>query len=161
MRRTTLPNESARPLPKSLVSARDAVCALLIAGDAHQLLVASSLLRELGIQVRRNTTGARVVAQIAAMPAKPDFILLDLDLPEYNPLTICADVKRQPDLAPIPVIAFGDPVWWGNRAGLEISGFSGFIAKPLPRKHLPDLLQRALDGLPVWHTTNAAATTGH
>ncbi len=141
----------------SLAGAR----ALLVASDAHQLLVASNLLRELGVEVKRNTTGVGVAAQAAAMSPCPDLILLDLDLPEADPLAICAHLKRRRRLASIPVIAFGDAHWWTLQTRLEAAGFSGFIAKPLPRKLLRGLLQRALDGFTVWHAPANAASTAN
>lgn len=156
-----MPNDANRKrmtLPKSLHSPAGARI-LLVAGDAHQLLVASSLLRELGVEVKRNTTGVSVAAQAAAMSPRPDLILLDLDLPEADPLAICAHLKRHRRLASIPVIAFGGAHWWTLQTRLEAAEFSGFIAKPLPRKLLRDLLQRALDGLTVWHAPASAAST--
>ncbi|HLV36261.1 MAG TPA: response regulator, partial [Spirillospora sp.] len=60
--------------------------ALIVEDDAHHLLALSSLLSDFNITYKRNTTGANVLSQ--ARRLQPDFILLDLDLPDDDPFAI-------------------------------------------------------------------------
>jgi CheY-like chemotaxis protein len=118
--------------------------ALIVEDDAHCLIAVTSILKELGIQYKRNTTGARVVEQARHMNPKPHFILLDMDLPKGDPLAICQALREDRRLAQIPVIAMS------YRADVLIrikaAGFAGGLLKPLPRKQVGPLLKRILSG---------------
>ncbi len=62
--------------------------ALVVDDDAHSLVAISSMLRDLGIRFKRNTTGAKVPEQMRSMNPPPDFVLLNLDLPHGSAFTI-------------------------------------------------------------------------
>ena len=73
--------------------------ALVVENDAHTLVAISSILRDLGIRFKRNTTGENVVEQIRAMNPRPDFILLDTDLPHAEAFVINRHVQSDSDVA--------------------------------------------------------------
>jgi len=124
--------------------------ALVIENDAHSLVAISSLLRDLGIRFKRNTTGANVVEQIRAMNPLPDFVLLDIDLPHDAAYTINHRVQADPVLRTIPIIALGSVIDFGVRKRLQHEGFATFIAKPLPRRQFGEQVQRILGGDEGW-----------
>lgn len=127
----------------------DNVWALVIEDDAHSLIAISKLLREHGISFKRNTTGAQVVRQITEMQPRPDFILLDLDLPQGDSLQICSAIQRSPSLSSLPIIAIGD-LQVEMLPRLRRCGFASFLPKPLPRKQFAEYLGRILAGEQVW-----------
>jgi CheY-like chemotaxis protein len=124
--------------------------ALVVEDDAHSLVAISSLLRDLGIHFKRNTTGANVPEQISAMHPPPDFILLDLDLASGAALAIYRLLRRAPETRGIPVLALGSIEDFPLRQKLRREGFAALVLKPLPRRHFGDLLQRILDGEEGW-----------
>lgn len=126
------------------------IWALVVEDDAHSLVAIAAILRELGIQYKRNTTGAGVLRQIRAMQPPPNLVFLDLDLPGGDSLAICQAIRVQPDLGNIPIIAIGPASMVAYRGQLMAAGFTGLIVKPLPRVHFPALLQTALEGKPMW-----------
>lgn len=116
--------------------------ALVVEDDAHSLIAISAILKELGIQYKRNTTGAHVLEQVRQMYPKPDFVLLDTDLPEGDPLVICQSIHDDERLAQIPVIAMCRDE---NRLRpFERTCYAGILPKPLPRKHAGKMLQSIL-----------------
>jgi CheY-like chemotaxis protein len=123
--------------------------ALVVEDDAHSLVALSSLLRDLGIHFKRNTTGANVPEQIHAMTPAPDFILLDLDLAS-GALAIYRRLRLDVETQNIPVLALGSIDDFGLRQKLQREGFAAFIPKPVPRRSFGDLLQRVLDGEQDW-----------
>ncbi len=118
--------------------------ALIVEDDAHSLIAISSLMKELGIRYKRNTTGANVPAMIDSMEPRPDFILMDTDLPDGDPFKICDEIRSNPYTAHIPVIAISDefPSTMTRRA--KASGFSAMLLKPLPRKDFSSILDNLL-----------------
>lgn len=119
--------------------------ALVVEDDAHNLVAISTLLRELNIAYKRNTTGAQVLQQAHAMYPDLDFILLDMDLPEGDPFLIYEALRSDPRLENIPVIAIMDNhllVSLKNR--VEQKHFAGVAAKPLSSQTLQNLLNTIL-----------------
>ncbi|CAG0965241.1 Polar-differentiation response regulator DivK [Gammaproteobacteria bacterium] len=124
--------------------------ALVIEDDAHSLIAISNLLREQGIRFKRNTTGANVLEQLRSMQPQPDFILLDLNLPQANAFDLVTAIRREPQLAEIPIICLGDSTTHQSLERAQQCGCHGYLAKPLPRRHFADLIRRILNGEQFW-----------
>lgn len=118
--------------------------ALVVEDDAHSLVAISSLLRDLGIRFKRNTTGANVPQQIAEMQPQPDFVLMNLDLANGEAFTIQRRIRATASLRTIPVIALASAEDFQLRQQVERAGFAALVFKPLPRNQFGDLLQRIL-----------------
>lgn len=124
--------------------------ALVVEGDAHSLIAIASLLKELGIRYKRNTTGAAVVEMALAMKPQPALILLDLNLPYADSFHILTTLKRHRVLRSIPVIALTSDDAERLASRSYRAGFAAFLHKPLPRKKFGTVLQRVLAGESVW-----------
>jgi CheY-like chemotaxis protein len=120
--------------------------ALIVEDDAHSLVAISSILRELGIQFKRNTTGANVPEQIHSMSPSPDFVLLDIDLAQGDAFTINQHLQSDSDARAIPVIALASADDYAVRKRVQSAGFAGLIVKPLPRRQFGELINRILAG---------------
>ena len=127
--------------------------ALVVADDAHSLLAICSILRDLGICYKRNTTGVKVVEQVRAMTPPPDFILLDIDLASGDAFGIYQRLQSDPVTCTIPVIAIGSMPDYARSQRIRRADFSAFVLKPLPRQRFADLVERALSGEHVWEAT--------
>lgn len=80
----------------------------------------------------------------------PDIVLLDLNLPKKNGLSVLEDIKNDPDLRRIPVV-----IMTSSQANTDIvSGYdlqaSGYIIKPLSLQKFADMVE-GLDK--YWFTT--------
>ena len=118
--------------------------ALVIEGDPHNLIALSSLLRELKVPFKRNTTGGGVTSQMHHMEPPPDVVLLALDLPEGNAYDIAAEVRADPEFADVRLVAIGPD--HPAPSALEGAGLDGFISTPVPRRHFSAILKRLLAG---------------
>lgn len=124
--------------------------AYVVEGDAHNLAVISGLLRDIGINYKRNMTGANVLEHLHAMQPRPDFILLNIDLPYADGFTIGHMILRDRQLSAIPVIMIGTQNADEMVTQVQQIGFAGYIAKPLPKKLFGDIIRRVLSGEHVW-----------
>lgn len=118
--------------------------ALVVEDDAHSLVAISSILRELGIRFKRNTTGANVPQQMREMNPPPHFVLLDIDLPNGDAFIIQQRIQATPALRSIPVIALASESDLEAREQVERAGFSALVLKPIPRREFVSLLERLL-----------------
>ncbi|MFN8376898.1 MAG: response regulator [Anaerolineae bacterium] len=119
---------------------------LIVDGDAHNLMTLSALLKTLGVRYKRNTTGNNVVQQALSMLPKLDAILLDLNLPDADAFAICRELKSEPLLAKIPVIAMAHEHKDDLVQRARHNGFAGFVARPFPRIQFEQYLRRIILG---------------
>lgn len=124
--------------------------ALIIEDDAHSLVALSSLLRDLGIRFKRNTTGADVLEQARAMNPLPHLILLNIDLEQGDAFGIQKRIRTDPQARAIPVVALASTNDYAMRERVQRAGFAGLIVKPLPRREFGQMVNRVLSGEQVW-----------
>jgi CheY-like chemotaxis protein len=79
----------------------------------------------------------------AARSERPDVVLLDLALGEEDGLEILPDLKREPALDGVPIVAF--TVHGSRRREALRKGVDGFVAKPFRVASLRDALHRLSD----------------
>jgi len=112
--------------------------ALVVEDDAHSLFAISLIMRDLNIQFKRNTTGAKVYQQLVAMEPAPDFVLIDLDLPNADACSILHKLNTDPKTLHIPIIAIGD----SNCSFLQVRalqlGAVDFMLKPFSRRQFAE-----------------------
>jgi len=126
------------------------VRALVVEDDAHSLIAITMILKDLGIDYKRNTTGANVIEQLEAMRPMPQFVLLDLDLPKGDAFQICHEIQADAKLANVKIIAIANDSTTELLKQVKRGHFSGLICKPLPRNEFGKLLQRLLSGEQVY-----------
>jgi Response regulators consisting of a CheY-like receiver domain and a winged-helix DNA-binding domain len=101
-------------------------------------------------------SGFRVVKTSKSRPAislmsseKPDVILLDIMMPEISGLDILRQMRREPELANIPVIVVTAKSMPSDiKNGME-AGASTYLTKPVGFLELKDAVERALANKPA------------
>jgi len=101
-------------------------------------------------------SGFRVVKTSKSTPAislmsseKPDVILLDIMMPEISGLDILRQMRREPELANIPVIVITAKSMPSDiKNGME-AGASTYLTKPVGFLELKDAVERALTSRPA------------
>lgn len=130
---------------------------LLIADD--QALVRGALAALLGLEhdievVAEVGRGDEVVD--AALRAKPEVALLDVDMPGLDGIAAAALLKKAvPACQILMVTTFGRPGYL--RRAMQ-AGASGFVVKDTPARQLADAVRRVASGLRVVDPTLAAET---
>jgi two-component system cell cycle response regulator DivK len=77
----------------------------------------------------------------------PDLILMDLSLPRKDGWTAVSEIKANPDLARIPVIAMTAHAMVGDRERALSAGCDDYISKPIDLVLLVEKLQEYLGRL--------------
>jgi two-component system cell cycle response regulator DivK len=73
----------------------------------------------------------------AAAQQHPDLILIDINLPEVDGLTLARQIKAVPELSSTPVVALTANVMRGDRERSLSAGCDGYIQKPIDVDLLP------------------------
>ncbi len=100
---------------------------------ANQLLTCSILERE-GFQT--DVAESSVEALKVIDEHRPDLILMDLQLPGVDGLTLTRRLKTIPELKEIPIVAVTAHAMIGDRASALAAGCAGYISKPIDTRTL-------------------------
>jgi two-component system cell cycle response regulator DivK len=117
---------------------------LYIEDDPSSMLLIYRIVVRLGYDMVQATNGLEGLE--AAERSKPQLILTDINLPYLDGIEVTRQLKSNPELAGIPVIAItgqSDPGW--ERACLE-AGCEAFITKPIDTRYLRDLIRSYVEG---------------
>jgi two-component system, cell cycle response regulator DivK len=80
---------------------------------------------------------------------KPDLVLLDVNLPGIDGLDIVKQLRTMPEIAHTPVIALTANSMHGDRERCLAAGCDAYLAKPIARQELYNMLHRFLAKKPV------------
>jgi DNA-binding response OmpR family regulator len=108
--------------------------------DAAELF--AEMMRISGFRVLKTSKSEPAIAMMVA--DRPDIVLLDIMMPEVSGLDILRQMRRDPNLAGIPVIvvtAKGMPADIKN--GME-AGASTYLTKPVGFQELKEAVERTL-----------------
>ena len=114
---------------------------LLVEDNPDNLRTAAALLRD-DYRVITAEDGRAGIRQ--ARLHQPDLILTDLAMPVMDGFAALAEIRNDPSLCDIPVIAVTASAMKGNREEILARGFDGYISKPIDLDTLKSTLREFL-----------------
>ena len=102
---------------------------LVVEDNPASLELAEHLLEDAGFEVDTLSDGNGLVAHV--LRTCPDVIVLDIQLPGADGLTLVAALREEPATARIPVIAVTAHAMKGDEARYLAAGCSSYLAKPI------------------------------
>jgi CheY-like chemotaxis protein len=121
--------------------------ALIIDDQLSNIDVLAMLLTQESISYTAVTSAQQVMNAIKEI-SQIDIVFLDLEMPNGDYYQLFRDIKAEPRLAEVPVIAY--TVHTSEIEQARQVGFDGFLGKPLRTTEFPDQIQRILRGEQVW-----------
>jgi CheY-like chemotaxis protein len=109
--------------------------------EANQLLARSVLERE-GYRV--DVAGGAEEALEKLVEKQPNLILMDIQLPGQDGLSLTRQLKASATTAGIPIIALTAHAMIGDREATIAAGCAGYIAKPIDTTTFGDLVREIL-----------------
>ncbi len=102
---------------------------LIIDDDAAHLLIARKALERAGFKVDEAEDGKQGL--LAIKKTRPDLVLLDVMMPEFNGYDVCVELRRDPEFMNLPVVMVTalDDIDSVERA-FE-AGATNFVTKPV------------------------------
>ena len=123
---------------------------LVIEDDANNLMVATDLLRMVGIKYINARASGRLGIKMAEIMPRVDLILLDIQLPYEDGYSVLRQIRMHPQLKDTRVLAVTANVLPQDEARARAAGFDGFIGKPLDFDRFPQQILAVLEGQEVW-----------
>ena len=119
---------------------------LVIEDNEQNLYLVTFMLEVRGyevIQAQHGQQGIELAAQV-----EPALILLDIQLPVMDGYTVAQELRSNPALDEVPIVAVTSYAMAGDRERTLAAGCTGYIEKPINpdtfiaevERHLPDVL---------------------
>ena len=103
---------------------------LIVDDNEHLRVILASILRFSGYEILEADSGTQAIEK--ALSAKPNLILLDLDLTDMSGLDAARVIRKNSTTANIPIIACSA---WSGREWREkalSAGMDDYLQKPIP-----------------------------
>ncbi len=102
---------------------------LIIEDNEDNMELISFIMEKAGYRFLKATRGVEGVAM--AIEHLPDFILLDIQLPDIDGMEVARRIRVSGANGTIPIIAMTSYAMLGDREALLASGCNGYIEKPI------------------------------
>ena len=115
---------------------------LIVEDNEKNMKLVRDILQHQGhatLEAVTGTDGVRI-----AKKAKPDLVLMDIQLPDIDGIAALRQIRAEPQLDAMPVLAVSASVMPDEQQKIVSSGFDGFITKPIQLKLFREAVQRCL-----------------
>ena len=102
---------------------------LIVEDNELNMKLFHDLLDVQGYRVLQATNGKEAMEQVRA--ERPDLILMDIQLPEVSGLDVTRQIKSDPAIADIPVIAVTAFAMKSDEERIRDGGCEDYLAKPI------------------------------
>lgn len=114
---------------------------LVIEDNENNMVLITKILQNAGYKVLQAEAGRK--GYDLAVSGQPDFILLDIQLPDIDGREVLAMIRDTLGVRKIPVIAVTSYAMSGDRERLMAAGCNGYIEKPID----PDGIIAEIEGI--------------
>jgi len=117
---------------------------LIIDDDPSTTRLLEVLLRREGYNIQSENLSRNAVQ--TSKNFAPNLIILDLMMPGVDGMTICRDMKHDPDLVDVPIIMFSAVNQPEVKNEAKEAGINEYITKPIHPNELKTRIRAWLDG---------------
>lgn len=111
---------------------------LVVDDQSVQVMVLAKLLRRLGFEVYECTDSANCMEMIERL--RPEVVMLDLVMPQMTGFDIADEIRQNPDLRPLRLIAVTSLGTVEHREHTAAHGFDYHLVKPVEPQELQAVL---------------------
>ncbi|WP_076999980.1 response regulator [Variovorax sp. KK3] len=126
---------------------------LIVEDNEKNMKLVRDILQHDGHATLEATTGSEGLR--LAAEARPDLVLLDIQLPDLDGIAVLRGIRGNPALDAMPVVAVSASVMPDERQKVVDSGFDALVSKPIQLKQFRETVRRFLsEGRGRTHRTN-------
>jgi two-component system, cell cycle response regulator DivK len=112
---------------------------LVIEDNEQNMYLIKYILEDCGYEVHCARDGKEGIERATAI--RPDLILLDIQLPTMDGYAVARNLRLNPDLADVPIVAVTSYAMPGDREKAMEAGCRGYIEKPID----PDTFEKQVE----------------
>ena len=102
---------------------------LVVEDNPQNYELVEFLLEDAGFAVRHAADAEEMRRELAA--GLPDLILMDIQLPGVDGMSLVTEVRAMPDADTLPIVALTAHAMRGDRERFIAAGFDGYLSKPV------------------------------
>jgi signal transduction histidine kinase/CheY-like chemotaxis protein/HPt (histidine-containing phosphotransfer) domain-containing protein len=155
---------NSKACPPAHVAARETAAMRKLRGARLLLVEDNALNQELAVEVLAQAgilslvaNNGREALDILALDRRFDGILMDCNMPVMDGLTATRQIRQDPDLAAMPIIAMTANAMAGDRDKVLAAGMSDHISKPFDVNEMFETLARWINPANLGHLGHRAA----
>lgn len=114
---------------------------VIVEDNPDNMKLFRAVLHRAGHRVVEFTSGVGLVEGLAGI--EPDLVLLDIQLPDRDGLAVLADLRERFG-AHLVIVALTAHVLQADRGEIGLSGFDGFLGKPIQVNEFPRQVAEAM-----------------
>lgn len=118
---------------------------LVIEDNEDNMVLITRFLHKSGYQTLWAETGMKGYEM--AMEKKPDFIILDIQLPDIDGTEVLKKIRAREEGKKVPIIAMTSFAMMGDREKLLAAGCDGYIEKPFDPDRVISQIQKLIGEL--------------
>ena len=115
---------------------------LIVEDNEKNMKLVRDILQHKGHVTLEAVTGTEGVR--LAKTQRPDLVLMDIQLPDMDGIAALGEIRKDPGLDALPVLAVSASVMPDEQQKIVASGFDAFITKPIALKPFLETVQRFL-----------------
>ncbi len=113
---------------------------LIVEDDVRNIFALSSVLEPLGGSVAIARNGIEALKRLASRP-RPDIVLMDIMMPEMDGFQAMQEIRRNPELRELPIIAITAKAMPDDQQRCLAAGANDYITKPIDVDKLVSLIR--------------------
>ena len=113
---------------------------LVVEDDVRNIFALSSVLEPLGGSIVIARNGREALTRLAARPL-PDIVLMDIMMPEMDGIEAMQEIRKQPELRSLPIIALTAKAMPDDQQRCLAAGANDYITKPIDVDKLVSLIR--------------------
>jgi CheY-like chemotaxis protein len=117
---------------------------LIVEDNPLNLELITDILEANGYVVTSAITGADALKLVET--ETPDLILMDIQLPGLDGLTVTGMIKKRPGFENVPIIALTAHAMRGDEEKAREAGCDGYISKPIDTRTITKTIMSYLEG---------------
>ncbi len=102
---------------------------LIVDDNEHLRTILASILKFSGYEISEAATGTQAIEK--AVSAKPNLILLDLELPDMTGADAAQAISKDPRTVRIPIVGCSAFIGWEWREKALCAGMVDYLVKPI------------------------------
>jgi CheY-like chemotaxis protein len=117
---------------------------LVVDDNPSNLKLFTYLLALPGYDVRTAADAAQALDELGRMV--PDLIIMDLQLPDVDGLTLTRQLKANPRIKAVPIVAVTASAMKGDEEKARAAGVDGYMSKPVEKRAFRAMVAEYLGG---------------
>ena len=113
---------------------------LVVEDNERSMKLFCDVLEAAGYRTLAATTGGAAIE--LAQAHRPDLVLMDIQLPDLDGVSVLARLRADARTEAIPVLAVTAQALEGDRASFLAAGFDGYVPKPVDIRELVATVSR-------------------